>query len=306
MFLIRNLICLLAGLILSACTSSGLAPVVTKGPGAEEPGFGSVSPAAGHHVVVRGDTLYSIAWRYGLDYRSLARWNKIQAPYLIYPGRRLALKPQEKAQAAHGLDTVVKITPPRTKPTPEPTGHPPQMAKQEPLNEVPPPTPATTPPTSKPALLPSTVKEGSPPPGLPAMGVALHVPKGTVSKGGLQWQWPATGQIQRSGAFLGREGLAIRGQAGQPVKAAATGEVVYSGDGLIGYGRLIIIKHNDTYLSAYAHNRKLLVKEGSKVVGGQTIAEMGNTGAKEVKLYFEIRRDGKPVPPLEYLPKPGV
>src|SRR5690606_28082234 len=119
------------------------------------------------------------------------------------------------------------------------------------------------------------------------------------------WQWPAQGQIiarfQSNGSL--NKGIDIAGQLGQPVKAAANGTVVYAGRGLLGYGDMIIIKHDETYLSAYAHNSRLLVKEGEQVRTGQTIAEMGNTGTDRVKLHFEIRRRGQPVDPLGYLPK---
>ena len=119
----------------------------------------------------------------------------------------------------------------------------------------------------------------------------------------IRWQWPAQGRLQAIGIGSGKQGVEIVGEIGQAIRAAAAGQVVYSGDGLVGYGRLIIIKHDDTYFSAYAHNRRLLVREGIRVSGGQPIAEMGSTGTNQVKLYFEIRRNGKAVPPRDYLPE---
>jgi lipoprotein NlpD len=119
----------------------------------------------------------------------------------------------------------------------------------------------------------------------------------------IEWQWPAQGKLLQSGMVRAKQGLEILGWEGQPIKAAAPGTVIYSGDGLRGYGKLIIIKHSPTYLSAYAHNSRLLVREGATVIAGQQIAEMGHTGTMHVKLYFEIRQNGKPVPPLHYLPK---
>ena len=119
----------------------------------------------------------------------------------------------------------------------------------------------------------------------------------------IEWQWPAQGKLLRSGMVRAKQGLEILGWEGQPIRAAAPGTVIYSGDGLRGYGKLIIIKHNPIYLSAYAHNSRLLVREGATVFAGQQIAEMGHTGTMHVKLYFEIRQNGKPVPPLHYLPK---
>lgn len=119
----------------------------------------------------------------------------------------------------------------------------------------------------------------------------------------LAWVWPATGRVLRGFSEGGNKGLDISGRTGLPVCAAARGRVVYSGSGLVGYGKLIIVKHNKSYLSAYAHNDKLLVKEGDSVTGGQRIAQMGQTGTQGVKLHFEIRRDGRPVDPLIYLPR---
>jgi lipoprotein NlpD len=118
----------------------------------------------------------------------------------------------------------------------------------------------------------------------------------------IKWQWPARGKVVAADSVLGERGINILGTRGQPVVATAPGHVVYSGSGLVGYGKLIIIKHNDTYLSAYAHNDRLLVAEGAQVAGGQQIGEMGSTGTRRVMLHFEIRRDGKPVPPLQFLP----
>ncbi len=148
---------------------------------------------------------------------------------------------------------------------------------------VPPPAPSTTPPVIE---VPTT-------------------PTATTNVGGIQWRWPTQGElIQRfSTSDLTRQGIGIGGRAGQAVVAAADGEVVYSGSGLRGYGELIIVKHSPEYLSAYAHNRKRLVNEGQRVRAGQPIAELGRTGADRDKLHFEIRRGGKPVDPLGYLPR---
>jgi lipoprotein NlpD len=121
----------------------------------------------------------------------------------------------------------------------------------------------------------------------------------------VRWQWPATGPILRrfDGDTSGKKGVLIGGAEDSPVRAAANGWVVYAGSGLVGYGRLIILKHNDIYLSAYGHNRNLLVKEGDEVRTGQVIAHMGSTGTNRTQLHFEIRRNGKPVDPLRYLPR---
>jgi lipoprotein NlpD len=130
-------------------------------------------------------------------------------------------------------------------------------------------------------------------------------PGATRNAGGITWQWPASGKILggfQAGSGGDGAGVDIAGNVGDPVRAAASGTVVYSGNGLIGYGELIIIKHNDTYLSAYGHNTRRLVKEGDRVGAGQEIALMGASGAPRVELHFEIRKDGKPVDPLGYLP----
>ncbi len=126
-----------------------------------------------------------------------------------------------------------------------------------------------------------------------------------AAAGEVQWRWPAEGElVRRFSPGNGSKGIDIAGRPGQQVQAAAGGRVVYSGSGLRGYGKLIIIKHNNSHLSAYAHNDRLLVKEGDNVRGGQRIASMGRAGDRQVKLHFQVRRNGKPVDPLRYLPKP--
>jgi lipoprotein NlpD len=132
--------------------------------------------------------------------------------------------------------------------------------------------------------------------------IAKTIPAAT-SNAKIKWLWPARGTIINSNTASGRNGLDIKGKMGQTIKAASAGSVVYSGSGLLGYGRLVIIKHNSSFLSAYAHNSRVLVNEGNKVLAGQPIAEMGNSGTNMVKLHFEIRKDGKSVDPRQYLPK---
>lgn len=224
-----------------------------------------------YHVVQRGDTLYAVAWRYGYDYRQMAEWNGIKPPYVIYPGQQLRLGPRPGA---------VPYSNPHT-------------ARVE-INERRPRAPAreTIP-------LPRKDEAGN---GSTSRQTA-DLPM--VSKDGITWQWPVEGNVIREfdGEQPGRKGLVITGRLGQPVRAAAPGKVVYSGSGLIGYGQLIIVKHDDTYLSAYGFNRKLLVKEEDEVLGGQVIAEMGMHGSEGPMLHFEIRSNGKPVDPLRFLPR---
>ncbi len=260
--------------------------------------------------VAAGDTLYSIAFRRGLDYRDLARWNDIARPYTIFVGELLHLKPQS-ASAAQPLpgQAVTEAVPDRPAPTrtTPPTSTP--STPSPPKSVASPPTPAHLPPPGASAVaqkasapvLPEPGEERKPvaaKPGTPAKPVA------ELKAGGVVWRWPADGKVIATFADgdQARQGIDIAGNAGDPVRAAASGVVVYSGNGLIGYGELIIIKHNANYLSAYAHNRKRLVKEGERVQAGKIIAELGSTASSRDELHFEIRKNGKPVNPLDYLP----
>ncbi|MFP5375086.1 MAG: peptidoglycan DD-metalloendopeptidase family protein [Gammaproteobacteria bacterium] len=216
-------------------------------------------------IVQRGDTLYGIAFRNGLDFRDVAAWNGIGPPYTIYPGQRLRLYPESGA------------------------------ARRLPQGEGGRAGAATA---ARPAPAPAR-------PGVadrPAAPAA--VPSPPVSSG-LAWRWPADGELV--GRFAAgdptRQGIDIAGKAGDPVRAAADGVVVYSGSGLVGYGELVIVKHNEAWLSAYGHNRARKVNEGQLVKAGQQIAEMGRSGAARDMLHFEIRYNGKPVDPLLHLPR---
>ena len=227
------------------------------------------------YVVRRGDTLYAIAWRYGLDFKTLARWNGIAAPYTIFPDQRITL-------------TEPRNLPPVQKPvaaTPAPKKPPVVAAK---------PTPITT--SSQSQTRPSTQTKPAPSKPTPKPPVTIAAaPSG-------KWRWPAEGKVLRGFSQTGGKGLDIAGEEGQGVVAAADGEVVYSGTGLIGYGELIIIKHDAQYLSAYGHNRVRLVAEGDKVTAGQQIAEMGKADGQQALLHFEVRDNGKPVDPARFLP----
>ncbi len=233
---------------------------------------------AGTYAVVKGDTLYSIAFRSGSDFRDLARWNGIQPPYTIWPGQRLRLS----APAGASSSPVATVAPSAFKPVPKAV------------------------PKTMPTRVPSAV---IPPSGTgqAAATAMARSPRGATglsrSIGGVTWRWPAEGSVIKG--FKGGDaipGIEIAGKSGDPVRAAADGVVVYSGNGLVGYGELVIIKHNDSFLSAYGHNRKRLVKEGQRVKAGQEIAEMGSTGASRNELEFQIRKNGNPVDPLDYLP----
>ncbi|HET6805197.1 MAG TPA: peptidoglycan DD-metalloendopeptidase family protein [Frateuria sp.] len=263
-----------AALLLAAC---GRSVVVQPNRGATQSRTAVVVPraTAGSYRVLRGDTLYSIAFRHGLDFRDLAAWNGIDAPYTIWPGQVLRLSPGRARRSVAAAP--VRARAPVFKPvTPRPSR------------------PTPTPPAS---AVPAAVAAAPVPSSVP-------VPKGaTRAVSGVTWRWPADGALMKkfqSGDAI--PGIELAGSAGDPVRAAADGVVVYSGNGLVGYGELIIIKHNDDFLSAYGHNRKRLVKEGQRVSAGQLIAEMGSTGAPRDELQFQIRRDGNPVDPLDYLP----
>jgi lipoprotein NlpD len=219
--------------------------------------------------VRRGDTLYSIAWQHDLSVGELAALNAIRPPYTIYTGQRLRVRPDGKPLAT-GAPRAAPL--PAAKPLPATRSAPGSAAK----------------PVVKPAAKPQPAS--TPEPVLPA--VVKH------------WVWPAKGPLLNGYRpdTAGRKGIEIGGRNGQSVQAAAAGKVVYSGSGLVGYGRLIIIKHNDSLLSAYGHNSKLLVSEGDYVNTGQAIATMGSSGTDRTHLYFEIRKNGRPVNPLGYLP----
>lgn len=237
-------------------------------------------PRGNSHTVNPGDTLYSIAWFYGVDYRDLAAHNGIEEPFTIYPGQRLDVGLDPKRRVANGTGQGPGA--PTRSLTTEPGGTA-KATSQSSATQFPPvrtsaPTRGAATPARKPAA----------------------ATRGTNIK---RWTWPVKGQIVTDFASSGRKGVDISGKLGQPIMAAADGRVVYAGGGLRGYGELIIVKHNKRYLSAYAHNNRILVKEGDEVKIGQRIAEMGSTGTDSVRLHFEIRRDGKPVDPVRYLPR---
>ncbi len=238
----------------------------------------------GFHQVVRGDTLYSISWRYGLDYRDIANWNNISGNYVIYPGQKLRLL------SPAGVVTRPLKEEPEIKAYPlgDPSAKQPGNPNQLILEDVTP-IPGTGP------LEPQPVKSD------PVRSEPVK-PLPVLNQGMLAWQWPTRGKVIRSNSPIAQKGLDISGREGQQVTAAADGVVVYSGSGLLGYGKLIIIKHNETYLSAYAHNQMIQVKEGDTVNSGQIIGTMGKGNKGQPLLHFEIRKDGKPVDPLQYLP----
>jgi len=249
-------------------------------------------PHHGSHVVKSGDTLYRIAKRYGWNLQALAKVNNIRAPYTIYANQVIRFAPAVHVVRrgetlysiawsyhlkSHDVAQWNRLPAPYT------------IYPKQRLKLFPPVTIRSRKSRKKPRVWTAKTKKNK------------HI-KQVAVKG---WRWPANGKILKnySARQFGNKGLDISGKIGDPIKAAAAGKVVYSGNGLRGYGNLIIIKHNDTFLSAYAHNKKRLVKEGTWVKAGQMIAHMGNTGTNQTKLHFEIRRHGKPTNPLWYLPK---
>ena len=233
--------------------------------------YGSQLTAGPDYVVVPGDTLYAVAFRLGMDYRTLAELNAIDPPFIIRVGQTLKTWPG----VASNVDSV---EPPPSVPT--------QISVTSGQESVPAVAPVTREPTSAPPSHSlSTAKTAAP-----------NVPVD-------QWSWPAEGRVVRAYSEERHKGIDLSGSRGSPVKATAAGVVVYAGTGVTGYGALLIIKHNDTYLSAYGHNDSLLAAEGQSVEAGDVIAGMGSTSSDSVKLHFEIRRNGRPIDPMALLPK---
>jgi lipoprotein NlpD len=284
-------------LLLAGCGVAPRAVVVDRNPAPRT----QPSPHAtgAQHVVRRGDTLYGIAFRHGLDYRQVAAWNRIAAPYTIYPGQRIRLSP--------AAGTVAAANPPRSLPASSPAASPSTPATPAPVTRpvnAPPAAPVVSAPS---APISAPTASTTPAPGSstpPAASTSTPSAPSTAPSGPLRWQWPTAGQIvsRYVSGDPTRQGVSIVGNPGQAVNAAADGVVVYSGSGLIGYGELVIVKHSDEFLSAYGHNRRRLVAEGEQVKAGQQIAEMGRSGAARDMLHFEIRRNGRPVDPMGFLP----
>jgi lipoprotein NlpD len=225
------------------------------------------------YTVKKGDTLFALGLEYGFDYKDIARWNNISAPaYTIRVGQVL------KLSAPAGTETIAAAPATESAVTSAIKTEAAPQAKQ--LDE----------PVIKPAETKAEITT-------PAdTGTAKPVDDDAVD-----WGWPTAGKITSKFSDSDK-GVDIAGSEGQPILAAATGKVVYSGSGLRGYGKLVIIKHNKSYLSAYAHNSQILVKEGQDVAKGQKIAEMGNSDTDSVKLHFEIRKLGQPTDPEKFLP----
>jgi lipoprotein NlpD len=317
---------LLALAALVGCASHGPAPVGQAGPTTvvEPAGKPAVAPAEakpGYYTVKKGDTLYRIALEHGQDYRELAAWNNIDQPGRIEVGQQLRVVPPGAPEAAAGGAVVKPVAVPApvaARPLEGAAAAPAAAAvvpsaESETLKRAP---RGGKLAYSEQALAQAQAMDGTtvvqketvvPVETSPAEKAAPAAAATANGDEAVDWAWPLPGKVistfvEGGGGKESSKGIDLTGKPGEPVQAAASGKVVYVGSGLRGYGNLVIVRHNATYLSAYAHNSKILVKEGQTVAKGQKIAEVGNTDADQPKLHFEIRRQGKPVDPLKYLP----
>jgi len=294
----------------------------------------AAAEGADTYVVKRGDTLYSIALDHGQDYREIAQWNNLNDPNRIRIGQVLRVKPPADAGTATagvqvrplggagGVETrpLASSASPAAPPpaavqggvVSEPRGQKLPYSEQNLalLSREPKPAasaPSAAPSTAKPevelkpatALKPAAKPEAQKPESLKPEAAK---PEAADDDENVDWGWPTAGRVIAGFSEASNKGLDISGNAGQPVNASATGTVLYVGTGIRGYGKLIVVRHNKSYSTVYAHNDTILVKEGQRVTKGQKIAEMGNSDADQVKLHFEIRRQGKPVDPAKFLP----
>ena len=281
---------LYVSLMFVGCADNPPAPIETRvGADVARTGQGAQEPTPGEMYVVQpGDTLYSIAFRYGINVNELAARNQIKAPYTIYPGQKVVtdlsgfsstlVASQSKAGDPRSIASASSAT------TGSNTA--PSTDKQEEI--------AKPKPKPKSTISPSTDVAAS------------SVPRkaNTRAFGPVtQWRWPSSGRVARSYSDVRHKGIDIAGSRGDLIRASAAGEVVYAGTGLKGYGLLLIVKHNEQFLSAYGHNDLTLVEEGAWVNEGQAIAKMGSSGTDSVKLHFEIRREGQPIDPVRLLPR---
>jgi lipoprotein NlpD len=282
-FRLYSLVLLMLVGVVACKSSSQLAPIEQLG---QPPGI-----KLNHHKVSKGDTLISIAWRYGMDYHQLASINNISAPYTIYVGQKVFL---DRGASSSAASNSVEVSPGVE-----------VVAIGDDANAVTVVSETSDATAVKPvASLPAetSVSANSE---KQSVNSTLETKSIPVSSTGVQWIWPASGRITSSFSSSDplRKGVDLDGKQGDPVVATRSGNVVYAGNGLAGYGELVILKHDEQFLSAYGNNSKLLVKEGESIKVGQKIAEIGSSGTDSNKLHFEIRKQGKPVDPLLYLPK---
>lgn len=250
-------------LLMVCCLLFGCAPINYSAPVSNA--WHTTTNPKGSYIVRRGDTLYAVAWRYDMDFRDLAQNNGLSPPYHLNTGQKLSISPVSyKIKKRYKTKQYVKKRAVITRKSP--------VSRSKTRRKL--------------------------------SNTSRKPIKSKAQRRITRWYWPVKGRVIKGFSLAKRnKGIDIAGRRGEAVRATASGQVAYSGNGLPGYGNLLIVKHNDDYLSAYAHNRKLLVKEGQRVKAGQKIAEMGSTGSNRVMLHFEIRKAGKPVNPLHYLPR---
>jgi lipoprotein NlpD len=252
--------------------------------------YGPQLAAGPDYVVEPGDTLYAVAFRLGMDYRTLASLNDIDPPYVIRVGQALKTAPEGVAGSPSvspeanmaQANAMQRASETRVKSAAGDGAA--RATEGESITA-----------TAKPAA----TKSESGPPSHTLSTARTPTPNAPVDR----WSWPADGKVSRAYSAERHKGIDLVGERGSPVRATAAGVVVYAGTGVTGYGALLIVKHNDTYLRAYGHNDALLVAEGQRVDAGQVIARMGSTSSDSVKLHFEIRRNGRPVNPTSLLPQ---
>lgn len=298
---------MLLAVALAGCAARAPAPVVDRVPQPAPPPVVETPPPPEPkplptHTVKRGETLVGIALQYGLDYRDLAAWNNIVNPNVLSTGQVLIVAAPPGSEPAPG-----PVTTPLALPGPPIEARPlanTDAAKVEPRGQKMPYTDRAL------AQLMAEAGAAAPAPATPTPAPPVSAPtppavpdpdRSGTDREDVDWMWPVKGKVLAP-FTESTKGMDIAGRKGAPVVAAASGRVVYAGAGLRGYGKLIIIKHNNTWLSAYAHNDNLLVKEQQDVRKGQKIAEMGQSDSDQVKLHFEVRRVGKPVDPQKILP----
>ena len=333
--LIKDFVVVLFILLLAACESNPPAPVIERTPQASKPKPPAPSKPIDaktavskdwrpdSHIVKKGDTLFSISLEYGIYYKDIATANNIAPPYPIKIGQKLDLSSfktkaavtidSAKTDAGKGDDGVV-VTPMKVEPVTTGTATKPSTTANggsavTPVLAEPKATREAysvdawnhAVPTKAADIKPSDSKQTDAKPSDNKPTEVQSTDAKPADDESLIWSWPTQGKVTAGFNEASNKGVDIAGSTGQAINAAAPGKVIYSGSDLRGYGKLVIIKHNKTYLSVYAHNSKILVKEGQSIAAGQKIAEMGNTDATSTKLHFEIRRLGKSVDPAKYL-----
>jgi lipoprotein NlpD len=321
MNLIKYLL-IISYITLAACASTPPAPVIDRDASVTKPSAAQTKDStAGKpntdwrpntYTVKKGDTLYAIGLEFGYDYKEIASVNNLSPPYAIKIGQKLNLpsnangsadKPISEAESGNVIVTPIKtdaVTSEAKTTSPAVT---PILAQPKAVRE-PYSIEAFNRSTAKPVEVttkPNTAPDASASTSTAAAATSKPADAKAAGEDAVAWVWPTNGKVVATFNEASNKGIDIAGTAGQAINAAGSGKVIYSGSDLRGYGKLIIIKHNKTFLSVYAHNSNLLVKEGQIVAAGQKIAEMGNTDSNTVKLHFEIRQQGKSVDPAKYL-----